>query len=291
MRRKWYITGACLLLLLGVERLYYFQNGGFRSSKLISDLPSECNPPPEGIKELLDQPFHFLGRGGTSFAFLGEDGKTVLKLFKHQHLFPKNPLFRLKLPGISDRFRIDRIVATQKKKAHKHHSFFLKSCSLAYTALQEETGLLYLSLRPNTSFDQSIKLIDRWGFVHRVNLSQTEFALQKKADLFLPHLEALLKTGKQEECKLALDSLLNQIARRCHQGIGDRDSNLLINFGFVEGAAVEFDLGSYFVNRALKNPAMQKRELFISTYDLQKWLEKHSPDLLDYLLKRIQNGI
>jgi hypothetical protein len=286
MKRRWLLAAICLTALLGVERLYYFQNGGFRTSKLISDLTPTWEQPPAEIDALLNQIFYFLGRGGTSFAFLGKDGKTVLKLFKHQHLFPKHFLLSTRLPGIADSLRIERIVASQKKQAHKHHAFFFKSCSLAFNALKEETGLLYLCIRPNLYFNRSITLIDRWGFSHQVTLSQTEFAIQKKADPLLPYLGNLLKEGKKEEGKQVIDAVLQQMRRRCDLGIGDRDPNLAINFGLVDGKVVEFDLGSYFRNSALKAKAAQTRELLMATQDLQVWLEKHSPELLEYLLER-----
>ncbi len=273
--------------LIGVERAYYFQNGGFRPSKLISTLPPVLNPPPTEIDSLLNQSFRFLGRGGTSFVFLGEDGTTVLKLFKHQHLLQKSPLFRIALPGITDALRINKILSKQKRHAHKHQSFFFNSCRLAYDALKEETGLIYLCLQPNPHFAQPITLIDAWGFAHHIDFSQTEFAIQQKADLLFPHLENLVKTGRKEEIKLAIDALLQQIRCRCRKGIGDRDPNLLINFGFIEGKAIEFDLGSFYANPALKNPLAEARELFFTTHALQAWLEKHSPELLDYLLESI----
>lgn len=259
---KWKPVGiatACLLCVVGAERLYYFQNGGFSTSKLLSHLPAhEVIPPPE-VDALLDQPFHFFGSGGTSFAFLGEDGKTVLKLFKHQHLFPKNP----------------------KKHAHKHHSFFFNSCRLAYDFLNEETGLIYLCLEPNPHFTKSVRLYDAWGMVHTLDLSRTEFALQRKAEPFFPTLERLLKTGQTEELKQALDALKHHIQARCRHGIGNRDPNLFINFGFLDGKVIEFDLGSFYLNPSL----IESKEIFFSTYALQRWLEEHSPELLNYFLE------
>lgn len=278
---------ACIIALGAIERLHSYQNGGFRPSKLISTLPSVLSTPSPKIDMLLDQSFRYYGKGGTSFVFLGDDGKTILKLFKHQHLFSKSYLFSIALPGITDFFRIRKIVYDKKKQAHKHHSFFFNSCKLAHEKLKEETGLIYLSPEPNSYFTKKIRLIDSWGFVHSIDLSRTEFAIQERADLFFPYLENLLRTQQKEKCKLAIDSLFALIERRCNQGIGDRDPNLLINFGFIHDKAVEFDLGSYFSDPRLKNPQAKARELFFSTYGLQMWLEKHSPDLLEYLLDRI----
>src|SRR5581483_1155083 len=282
--------GACLFALIGLERLHSYQNGGFRPSKLISSLPSVSLPPPREIDALLDQPFHYLGKGGTSFVFLGEDGHTVLKLFKHQHLFSKSSLFSIALPGASDLWRVKRIRDNLAKHAHKHHHFFLNSCKLAYEELKEETGLIYLTLQPNTHFTKKVVLIDSWGLRYSVDLSRTEFALQKKAELVFPYLENLLREKQVEQCKCAIEALIKQIEIRCSKGIGDRDPNLSINFGFIDGKAVEFDLGSYFYNPRLKRFSVKTSELFFATHTLQKWLEKHSPELLDSVLDRLLRG-
>lgn len=280
--------GASLLALLALERLHSYKNGGFRPSKLTSSLPSVHLPPSPEIDTLLDQPFRYLGKGGTSFVFLGEDGHTVLKLFKHQHLFSKSSLFSVTLPGITDLWRINKIARNLGRHPHKHHRFFLNSCKLAYEELKEETGLIYLNPQPNSYFAKKVVLIDSWGLRYSVDLSRTEFALQKKAELFFPYLENLLKKRQHEQCKLAIDSLLTQIQTRCSKGIGDRDPNLEINFGFIDGKAIEFDLGSYFSSPKLKNSAAQASELFFATHALQMWLEKHSPDLLDSILREQQ---
>ena len=285
--RKPKILIAILVAIIATDRLYYFQNGGFHPSKLISTIPPHLDPPPKEIDSLLDQPFHYFGKGGTSFVFLGEDGRTILKLFKHQHLSPKSMLFSTSLPGAADGLRIQKILSNKKKHAHKHQSFFLNSCKLAEGLLKEETALIYLCKEPNPHFAKPVKLIDTWGFAHSINLSQTEFAIQKKAELFFPYLENLLKTGQKEQIYYAIDALLEQIRYRCQKGIGDRDPNLLINFGFIDGKVVEFDLGSYFPSPELKNPLMEAKELFFATYALQKWLEKHCPEHLDYLLENI----
>lgn len=287
-KKPLFILLSLIALCILVERVYFLQNRGFRTSKLISPQASIHHVPPEGVDPLLDQPFHFLGAGGTSFVFLGEDGKTILKLFKHQHLFFKDFFYHLLFPGISDAWRIQQIAFRQKKFNHKRAPFFFRSCELAMQELKEETGLIYLSTQPNTYFDRPIRLIDVWGISHTLNLSKTEFAVQKKAELLYPYLDKLLKTGRHEEAKEAIDSLIQQILVRCQKGIGDRDPNLRINFAFLDKKAVEIDLGSYEPNPSLKSPFMAAKEVFFVTSALQKWLEARSPELLQHLLKRIE---
>jgi hypothetical protein len=274
-------------LLVSLERVYYWQNRGFRLAKLISTQSSIAALPPLDVDAMLDQPFHYFGGGGTCFAFLGEDGQTILKLFKHQQLFYKSFYFHLAFPGISDAWRIRRILSREQRHSHKRHPFFFNSCNLAYREFKEETGLIYLCLQPNSHFNRQIQLVDAWGISHHFNLSQTEFALQKKADLLFPYLQKLLEQKNMKGAKEAIDSLLSQILLRCKKGIGDRDPNMRINFGFIEGKAVEFDLGSYYSDPTLNAPFEAAREMFFATFVLQDWLEKHSPDLLDYVLESI----
>ena len=290
-KHKLLIIICSLVFFIGLERLYYRQNGGFSIAKITSQLPATAasfsSEELQNADLLLDQSFHFLGYGGTSFVFLGDDKKTVLKLFKHQHLFSHSVFFRCFLPGTCDLFRVSKILEGEKKHLHKRQAFFFNSCSLAYQNVKEDSGLIFLCLKPSSYFARQIKLIDAWRIPHYFDLSRTEFALQKKADLFFPTLEALLKGGRKAEIKAAIDDLLSLLSRRCEKGIADRDPNLSINFGFVEGRVIEFDLGSYFVNPMLNTPFAQAKERYFSTYALQNWLEKHSPDLLEYLLDRI----
>ncbi len=292
MKKKLCLALTFIFFLAGaIKWLHYYQNGGFNLAKVTSLVPSVseaclCENEQE-IDHLLEQSFHFLGSGGTSFVFLGEDGKTVLKLFKHHHLSPAPPFFPRCFPGIYDSWRIKKIVKREKKHAHKRQHFFFNSCRIAHDVLKEETGLILLCLTPNIRFEKQIKLIDTWGISYHLNLSQAEFALQKKADLLFPYLEQLLKNGQIQEAKNAIHSLLKLIQRRLENGIADRDPNLWINFGFVDQKAIEFDLGSFFRNPALQNPFASARELFFSTHALQKWLETHSPELLDDLQQQL----
>ncbi len=289
MKKKSIILAALLLVSAGVltERVYYWQNRGFHLSKIASSQTSIDCPPPAGVDALLDQPFRFLGAGGTSFVFLGEDGKTILKVFKHHQLFFKHSLFHLAFPGVCDAWRIQKILFREKEHRHKRHSFFFNSCSLSFQALKEETGLIYLTLSPNKYFDRQITLYDAWGIPHSFNLSQTEFALQRRAKLLFPYFKELIEQGRQDEAQKAIDAMISLIVLRCKNGIGDRDPNLRINFGFLDGKAIEFDLGSYYSDPSLKSPFKTATEVFFMTFALQKWLEKESPELLNYLLEKI----
>ncbi|MES2121789.1 MAG: hypothetical protein V4492_03300 [Chlamydiota bacterium] len=285
------IFSLLLFLLCGVERLYYYQHGGFCLSKVISDLkeefPSTHELPSLEIQTLLEQPFHFIGSGGTCFAFLGADQKTVLKLFKHQHLTSHSLLWHIAFPLSVDIWRLKKILLKEKEHNHKRLPFFFGSCALADEKLKEQTATLYLSLKKNTLINQTVQLVDQWGFTHTLSLRDTEFALQEHAELLFSYFQKHLSAGNLEKCKSGIDSLLSLILQRCALGIGDRDPNLQINFGFVEDRAVEIDIGSFFYDPQLLSPFKQIQELFLCTQALQKWLDKQSPELLHYLREQI----
>lgn len=266
MLKKITLSALFICACIGTERLYYYQHGGFRLSKVISQLneeyPSHHSSPTLEIRSLLQQPFRFIGSGGTCFAFLGKDEKTILKLFKHQYF-------------------------SNNRHKHKSLPFFFGSCALADEKLKEQTALIYLCLQKNPAIDQVVTLTDRWGFSHSLNLKDTEFAVQQNAELLFPYFERNLRAGRIEQCKTAIDSLLSLILKRCTLGIADRDPNLLINFGFVDDKAAEIDIGSFFYHPELLSPFKQIQELFSCTYALQKWLEKQSPELLHYIQEQI----
>jgi hypothetical protein len=289
MKKKHFLFTALALFatLLFLERIHYYQNRGFRVSKLLSPQTPINVPPPAEVDALLDQSFHFIGSGETCYVFLGEDSKTILKFFKYHQLFYKNFFFHLAFPGVSDALRIKKILSREKKHSHRRYSSFFNSCTLAFNGFKEETGLIYFSFQSNLYFNRDIKLIDTWRIPHQFNLSQTGFAVQKKAHLLFPYLEKVLKQGRVQEKKQAIDSLISLIVKRCKKEIGDRDPNLKINFGFIDGHAVEFDLGSYYSDPSLSSPFKTPKEVFFTTIVLQKWLKKHSPDLLEYFLEQI----
>jgi len=276
--------------VLGANVALYRIKGGYSLAKIQSSLPPFLLWTPRGqdalfaqVSPLLDQPFYFLSSGGTSFAFLGKDGKTILKLFKHQHLTPKSWLFYTCLPGISDALRIYKILEREKKHHHKRVPFFFTSCAIAYEELREETGILFLTLHRDPRCDKTVTLIDRLGFSLKLHLQDTEFAVQQRATPLFEHLLPLIHTGRMEEAKEAISSLISLLSTRCRKGIADRDPHLGLNFGFIGNRAMEYDIGSYFWDPDLSQASHVKKELFFATFELRQWLEKHSPELLEYL--------
>src|SRR5262249_3008952 len=143
MKKKKILIVTLTLLAVSVlaERIYHRQNRGFCVSKLISTQSSIDCLPPADVESLLDQSFRFIGAGGTSFVFLGEDEETILKLFKHHQLFFRHSLWNVVFPGVLDAWRIRKIILRENEHRHKRHFCFFNSCRLAFHELKEETGL------------------------------------------------------------------------------------------------------------------------------------------------------
>lgn len=243
-----------LMIFVGLHQYCMVQIGDFEISQVLSDRENspEWDTEDQDVTGLLSQTFTFLGMGDQAYAFLGEDKKTVLKLFKHYDAQGKRPL---------------------------DHIF--TSCKLAYEELREETGLIYLHI--NKSPSCHVTLIDKLGFAHTIDINATEYALQKKADdLIFPTLEGKLRHKDYDAAKKAIQKLFVLIAQRCDKGIGDRDTALRRNYGYKGLEPIALDIGSYFKDDALKDPAPRHEEIAHKTRRLFRWLKKHDPDLLPF---------
>jgi hypothetical protein len=256
-----------LIAFVFVERFCHKQTEGFRLSKIASNLPNRPDwatpPPPAEVQEALSQPYRFLGSGGQCYAFVSADGKSVIKFFKHHHMRP--------LPfGVQDAVRSKRLEE------------LFASVKIAHDRLKGETGVLFLHLNPTADFAKPLTLIDPIGIAHRIDLNQTTFVLQKRAELFFPKAKKLLKEGKKEELQDLICALFTLIANRISKQVADCDPILKRNMGFLEGKALQIDLGSFILDPSLQSPLAQKRVLFFETRKLRHLLKKQAPELLPF---------
>lgn len=218
---------------------------GFRLAKLQLDFPSEPRWDFEldpNVKSILDQPYHFLGKGAQSYVFESKDGKYVVKLF-----------------------RFDR-----KKDPQKIACVF-EACKLAYENLREETGLIYIHLNPTPEMLPLFEATDPLGRSIKIPLDPLRFAVQKKAESF----EKIFLEAKGDPIAMQkrIDQLRLLLQTRVAKGIWNKDPNLSRNFGFLEDRAIEFDFGNYRQNPSLD----QKKEITRFSKKLDHWLKKNIP--------------
>lgn len=271
-----------LVAIFGVERLCFKATAGFRPYKIISDLPIDARyvgcdldiQEKAKIEKILSQSFHYIGHGGCVYCFASEDGKYVIKFFKHQHLSGRHILEYIPLQG---RLASYRDIVTEKwhrGKAHKRKDFLFTSIRLAFDHLKEETGLIFLQLSRSGPFQKELILFDKIGCKHTIPLKETEFILQKKAEMILPFLFEAERSGRLEEGKKVIDSLFTLLEKREKMGITDRDPALDINFGVVDGMAVEIDVGSFCLTNEDVAYTHQKNDISMMRSSLSEALKK-----------------
>jgi hypothetical protein len=263
-----------ILIFLGsfiaVERLCHVHTRGFSLPNIYSYEPDSSHSEPISFDaEILSQPFTLFASGLECYAFLSEDQKFVLKVFKFHHVREARLFYKL--------FPFSYFAKLLREKEDRiAHSF--ESNKLAYQELKEETGLVCIHLEKTERCYPQVTLIDSCGIRHQVNLDEVHFILQKKADLLVP----ALKKQNEDQARRSISSLLNLILTRCQKGIGDRDPTLYNNYGFIGDEAVIIDTGSFSYQPLLKNPKTSKRTLFYETLPLRCMLAKHFPFLLPH---------
>lgn len=251
-----------------IERFCRLQTDGFHLNKIYSDHPFDQKWEVQADEKetvVLAQPFYFLGSGVQYYAFVSEDQKTVLKIVKPYHFCPNFILSKLPLPKV-------------KMARQKRLEAILHSAKIAYEQLKEETGLLFLHLNSTEGKYEKVKLHDKLGICHEVSLDQTAFVLQKKASPFSSH----------SDLKTAIDQTFALIRSRCEKGIACSDAVLSKNFGFLEGRAIEIDIGSYTKNPLVNKPYAIKREILLETAPLKNQIQKDS-QLLKYYYEKLSD--
>lgn len=262
-----------LIAFWGIARFCHHQTAGFRLTKLDGNttpfenqLPSplSCDQKND-LDQLLKQRFTYLGRGKQSFAFVSEDGKTVLKFFNNR--------LQRRAKWLSS--------TTAKQKLEK----VFQSYQIAYDALREETGLLYFHPRAGLDQFEPVTVVDRLGIAHQIDLNKHGFVLQKRAILALDYL----KQQTEEKRAEAIASLVDLLRSKMQRGIADNDPLIRANFGFYEDKPIQIDVGPLSFDESLKTAGNQRENLHKITLSLRHWLEKNDPQQIGVLDEAIEN--
>lgn len=282
------LINKCLVVLLivaalvGVERFSHALTDGFSYPNITSSLPYnpkwEITFEPEDLSELetaLDQPYSYLESGSQSYVFISEDNNYVLKFFKHKR-WRMNPFYeKLPLP----KTLAEKRERWKRKKKETVASTF-GSCKIAYTVFKNETGVIFVHLNKNHPFNHTITLKDRIGLKHHIQLGGVEFVVQKKAIPTGEYLLSLKKEGKTKEAKEALRKLLAFTEMRAKKGFSDKDPHLIRNFGFIDGKAVELDIGGFHRDPKKNLEYFYNHELKKIHSKLLPWLHENYPELI-----------
>lgn len=261
---------ACLAIPAGAKRLTH----GFKIAKMWLEFPIHPSwnvssaIEDEEAKVILAQPFHYLNKGAQSYAFLSQDGRYVLKIFR----FDQRHLFRKK----------------NKRPLEQKVNKFFQGCVLASTKASEETGILYLHLNPQSGRLPILKAKGPLGQPFSLELDQYRFVLQKKA---IPLDVGLLAAKKEGNLPARIEEIVSLLESRIKKGIGNADPSLWRNFGFLEDRAIEFDFGNYLARPDLSLPKNARAEMERYTRHLRTWLERNAPDLVANFNERVERSL
>ncbi len=258
---------------------------GFTLEKITSILTPEekwnVNVSPEElcrINNILDQPYHYLGRGFQCYAFVSSDRKHVLKFFRHQRLRPSEVLDWL--PQISwVKARKERKRGELEKR--KEHLF--KSFKIAFEYIPYETGLVYIHLNKTKELHKTITIVDKSGNSYAIPLDDYEFVLQRKASLLKPTITELMKQSKEEEAKKRINQIFTLLESCAKKGVLDTDGALIRkdNLGFLDDRAIYIDAGKLTLKEKIKRKEAFAKDLK-RLRPFEKWLEENFPTLALY---------
>lgn len=279
-----------LFLPLGAL-LSHFRMEGFSCDKILSPFPYDplwetASMPEEKKQEvfsILGQKFTYLGAGRQCFVFASEDGKYVLKFLNHERFFIPAWMKRVPLPDSLEAFRQEKI-----GRRHGRIEAFFTSFHIGYHRLKEESGMVYLQLNRSHTFAQKVKIVDPIGYEHPIDLNETEFILQKKAEGIYPTLKEHAK--EESAWKKMLNSYLDLLENRAKKGIVDDDLNI-DNIGCLGDKAILIDTGRLFLDPSLKRPDRFADELQKSSKFLMKKLREEFPAMASYLQEEMQKKI
>ncbi len=253
----------------------FYRLDGFQISKVKRfakvNLDLTKNDDIEEIKFILDKDFFYLGKGHQCFVFESEDSDYVIKLLNYR---------RFDLPLIIRTFTFIPYIRRMNQIRSLRLQPSLKSYCLAQHLLKEETGFVYTQMQ-NNNFHKIIKVKDKANNVHKIDLFDVDFVVQKKAKPIFEHLEILYRTNK-DKFKEAINSFLEVVFSRITKGIADDDLDVEINYGFYKEKAILIDPGRVFVDDSLLNQANQEKELLRSTRNLRRLILNKYPDMLPF---------
>lgn len=244
------------------------------------------------LDRALSQKYHYLARGNQAFAFLSEDGRYVLKFFKQKLFEP--PLFWKLAPSawLKEGRRAKKIWKKEDKLRRDFESY-----RMAFDELKEETGLILVHLNTTDWIGRNVSITDKIHIEHSIPLDDFNFIIQKRADLVYPTIDRLMAEGNINAAKDALSSILQLFASRCQKGISDSDPDLDKNFGFIDGRAIQIDIGRFtrnatkvkFRDRHLSQPVgLSDVEPPVIKDSFKAWLSENHPDLYEHFMKEYQ---
>jgi hypothetical protein len=285
------VAGAVICAALCARITYYTMTDGFSLTRIEVPVSFSGNlsvpPPSQGtlktLSSIAQQHFRYLKKGSQAYAFVSDDGRYVLKLFKLHHLQNANWLRSVPAFGVVRRYR-DSLVERRSYRIN----LTLNSFKLAAEHLIDECALVYAQVLPSSLYTLPVTIQDSVGRTYTIDLARHGFALQRRSELVLPCFERWIHNDDIERGKSAIDSLVGLIALRSSKGIQDTDPDLHKNAGLLNGHAIFIDIGGFHECPALRLSDEMKRDMKKVFSRFSVWLARRSPELAEHLAQRLE---
>ncbi len=242
-----------LLLFIGSYLFLQHKSQGFRYSHVLSSEGKSEGIVAGSCEKLLDQRFTYLKKGSTSYVFVGEDKKTILKLFNHT-------------------MSLQNVFA---------------SATRAYLQIKDETGLLYLHLGETQNLNKRVTIYDPLGIPYQLDLDKVDFLLQKRATSICRAIKESMEQDEVENAKRIIAQLLETMELCYSKGLVDTDDAVKRNYGVASGKVIALDVGAFRPVDQVENSTYQTALLQLwlekhypelaSCLQMRKELQKQDP--------------
>ncbi len=293
MKKSFFLKlGLLFFGFLAVQKFCLKQTDSFTIASVLSsrsyDARWEARPltaeEQEETKRAVQQKYTYFGRGGQAYIFFSQDQNYVIKLFKQEKFQVPLWLKIVHVPYLLDRYKAKKAFRRDDKLFRDFTSY-----KTAFEELHDETGLLYVHLNKTQFWKQQLKLVDRLGIEHLVDLDSLDFVVQRRAELVYDRITRLMREKKPEEAKKAVRQIVNLIVERCQKGFRDRDPNIRTNCGFIGERAVKIDVGRFERNETMKKKENIHNDLLRITLPFKTWLHEEYPELSAYLEEELKS--
>lgn len=269
-----------ICLLMGGYLLYLYTHREIKPTDYYHHLSSECvldidqESKSAAEKILAGKKFTYLGNGVQMVAFESEDHQYVIKYFlPRRNLKKKWFVDPKKLLHFSSLRWISHVYLKRKARLEK----LLKRHQLAFEKMREEAGLVYVHINDSTSLSGEVQLVDKEGETVFLPLNKYPFVLQKKAVLIPEALNGLIASGDLQGAQNVLLGLKNLFTARAEKGITDRQQTMHNNYGFINGKAIQIDLGRIAVNQTIAQNSDEELARIFKM--LKQWTDENYPQL------------
>ena len=293
MKRTSVIFAGFIIVAIGLRMLELSVESFYESSIRLKTWPKTeysnlaCKYSTEQVRNILDQPFTYLGKGRQFFVFESACGKYVLKFIKCQRVNTPPLVKHFPLPKVLDDIRDERLQEKQKRIEGIFSSSFL-----AATELSENTGVIYAHLSTNPDVEKEVEVIDKLGRSHRILLDNYPFVLQEKAEYVIPTFDRLINKRKYDEVQKRMDQLIKLLVNDAKAKVYDVDSGAIMrdNIGFLQDKAIHVDIGTFIRQDNDLTPAYLHKHLR-RLDPLLSWISEKDPKLAQVFQEKIRQAI